>query len=267
MYVFYTKIQFKSMEKCKMQKVVSGSPFSLVAWHNLVYLTLPDVCMCESGAVQPQAAVGGRGLTAHRCGLMPRYFPLPQPTSARTAPGGSKRRKSVTRGQGEWRVLLKWEEISSYTRCTNRASRRDASPSSRGRAGAGGTSGGRWLSQADGYAARENQLQHRSKKAHALRGVSCDTTSRTDTLTPQKATHQSQCNDSHRRGGWEDSPQLHAVWRTLRNVKDVLVARLLRVRSPGSGVTGPELTVSPAGTTSNFLGVILASHSDPQQDF
>lgn len=96
-------------------------------------------------------------LTAIISGFTPRYFPFPQPTSASTLPGGSEDRKWQTRGQGEWRVLLKWEAIASYTRCTYSSSRRAASAWQHGSAGGEGVEGksvegAPWLSQAEGKA-------------------------------------------------------------------------------------------------------------------
>ncbi|TNN37445.1 hypothetical protein EYF80_052390 [Liparis tanakae] len=80
-------------------------------------------------------------LTASSSGLTPRYFPLPQPTSASTAPAGSAARKWQTRGQGEWRVALKSEAMASYTRCTYRCSRRAAEAWQRGSEGGDGAAG------------------------------------------------------------------------------------------------------------------------------
>jgi len=98
-------------------------------------------------------------LTASSSGLTPRYFPLPQPTSASTLPAGSADRKWQTRGQGEWRVPLKSEAMASYTRCTYSCSRRAASAwqlgSEGGDGGDGDEEGGGgapWLSQAEGKA-------------------------------------------------------------------------------------------------------------------
>lgn len=96
-------------------------------------------------------------LTAIISGLTPRYFPFPQPTSASTLPGGSEDRKRQTRGQGEWRVLLKCEAMASYTRCTYSSSRCAASAWQQGSEGgdggeAEGAEGALWLSQAEGKA-------------------------------------------------------------------------------------------------------------------
>lgn len=54
-------------------------------------------------------------LTAITSGFTLRYFPFPHPTSAIMVPGGSEDRKWHTSGQGEWRVLLKWEAMELYT--------------------------------------------------------------------------------------------------------------------------------------------------------
>jgi len=48
-------------------------------------------------------------------GLMPRYFPFPQPMSATSEPTGIWLMKSMTRGQGLCLVLLKCDAIVSYT--------------------------------------------------------------------------------------------------------------------------------------------------------
>lgn len=93
---------------------------------------------------------------------MPRYFPFPQPTSASTLPGGREDRKWQTRGQGEWRVLLKWEAMASYTRCTYSSSRRAASAWQRGSDGGDGgegegAEGAPWLSQAEGKADEKDE--------------------------------------------------------------------------------------------------------------
>lgn len=78
-------------------------------------------------------------LTAVSSGLTPRYFPFPQPTSASMLPGESEDRKLQTRGQGEWRVLLKWEAMALYTRCTYSSSRWAASVWQQGSEGRGGS--------------------------------------------------------------------------------------------------------------------------------
>lgn len=93
-------------------------------------------------------------LTAISSGLTPRYFPFPQPTSASTLPAASERRKWQTRGQGEWRVLLKWPAMASYTRCTYSSSRWAASAWQLGSEG-----GEAWLSQAEGKAAEERERE------------------------------------------------------------------------------------------------------------
>lgn len=93
-------------------------------------------------------------LTAITSGLTPRYFPFPHPTSASTLPGGSEDRKWQTRDQGVWRVLLKWEAMASYTRCTYSSSRWAASAWQLGSDGGDGgeAEGPPWLSQAEGKA-------------------------------------------------------------------------------------------------------------------
>lgn len=78
-------------------------------------------------------------LTAITSGLTPRYFPFPQPTSASMLPGESEDRKWQTRGQGEWRVLLKWDAIALYTRCTYSSSRWAASAWQQGSEGRDGS--------------------------------------------------------------------------------------------------------------------------------
>lgn len=91
------------------------------------------------------------GLTATSCGLTPRYFPLPQPTSANKLPGESEFKKWQTRGQGEWRVPLKWEAMALYTRWTYSSSRWAASEWQEGSEGGHGPEAF-WLSQAEGKA-------------------------------------------------------------------------------------------------------------------
>lgn len=110
-------------------------------------------------------------LTAITSGLTPRYFPFPQPTSASTAPGGSEDRKWQTRGHGEWRVLLKWEAMASYTRCTYSSSRRAASSWQRGSEGGDGgesegAEGAPWLSQAEGKAGAGEDIITRKLQIH-----------------------------------------------------------------------------------------------------
>lgn len=101
-------------------------------------------------------------LTAITSELTPRYFPFPQPTSASTLPTGSDDRKWQTRGQGEWRVLLKWVAMASYTWCTYSSSSRAASAWQPGSEGADGVEGegaegAPWLSQAEGKAAEKEK--------------------------------------------------------------------------------------------------------------
>lgn len=93
-------------------------------------------------------------LTAITSGFTPRYFPFPHPTSASMLPGVSEDRKWHTRGQGEWRVLLKWGAMELYTACTYSSSNRAASIWQVGSEGSDSTGADDtfWLSQTEGKA-------------------------------------------------------------------------------------------------------------------
>ena len=91
--------------------------------------------------------------------FIPRYFPLPQPTSATRLPTGCSLKNSAIFGQGLWRVPLKWGAIFSYTSCTCVFSRLCASPIVFGTSEEGGTSDECLLSFCESHWDEKEQLQ------------------------------------------------------------------------------------------------------------
>lgn len=152
-------------------------------------------------------------------------------------PGGSEDRKWHTRGQGEWRVLLKWGAMELYTLCTYCFSKWAASAWQVGSEGRDGSGAARnlWLSQTDGKA------EGRKRRDGSWTVVAIQNS-----------------HDSHRPIRFP--PQRHGSCLILRNVKDVRVSLLLKVnllRIWLSGGVWAEDCGSRDGTTSNFRGVIL----------
>ncbi len=239
-------------------------------------------------------------LTAITSGQTPRYFPFPQPTSASTLPGGSEDRKRQTRGQGEWRVLLKWEAMASYTRCTYSSSRWAASAWQQGSEGGDGegTEGAPWLSQAEGKAGeRERKRGGRTARSTS---VSIDSSLQAFFKQNESWNYENNClqiadtfvsptgascvSEVWRlflivkcvkiKKGRQNyvpeeprfSPQRQGPCLILRKVKEVRVPLLLKVRLlwvPRSGVAWAGDCWSQAGTMSNFRGVILRGDKRP----